>query len=265
MSDAILRTRLIRLASEHPEFRKDLLPLIKSAGCEKLPEGGMRENCEKKKEEGAKNEEEKKEASDKTAHRAIALSNPDVMLYMVDPEASALGASKFYEMAIVPSGGESSAKKTKDWTNGMGAGYVLMRRWGSLTDTGTSGRVDSMNDIFGNEAMAYRAMDKLRQEKTAKGYQDVSRSKEYPIGLTRKPSFGWGEQVACRYVPELRELQDLVGSSIRDMGRLNVSVAALARRDSTMGQKLSPMLSQVLGGLQTMDRYLAGQLRECRE
>lgn len=31
MSDAILRTRLIRLASEHPEFRKDLLPLIKSA------------------------------------------------------------------------------------------------------------------------------------------------------------------------------------------------------------------------------------------
>ena len=65
MNDAILRTRLIRLASEHPEFRKDLLPLIKSAGCEKLPEGGMRDNCEKKKEEGAKNEEEKKEASSK--------------------------------------------------------------------------------------------------------------------------------------------------------------------------------------------------------
>ena len=34
MNDAILRTRLIRLASEHPEFRKDLLPLIKSAGSE---------------------------------------------------------------------------------------------------------------------------------------------------------------------------------------------------------------------------------------
>ena len=64
MNDAILRTRLIRLASEHPEFRKDLLPLIKSAGCEKLPEGGMRDNCEKKKEEGAASkDEEKKEAS----------------------------------------------------------------------------------------------------------------------------------------------------------------------------------------------------------
>lgn len=56
MSDRHLRSSLIRLASEHPEFRKDLLPLIKSAGCEKLPEGGMRENCEKKKEEGAKKE-----------------------------------------------------------------------------------------------------------------------------------------------------------------------------------------------------------------
>lgn len=30
--DTLLRNRLIRLASEHPEFRKDLLPLIKSAG-----------------------------------------------------------------------------------------------------------------------------------------------------------------------------------------------------------------------------------------
>ena len=32
----------------------------KVAGCEKLPEGGMRDNCEKKKEEGAKNKDEDK-------------------------------------------------------------------------------------------------------------------------------------------------------------------------------------------------------------
>lgn len=31
MSDSLLRTRIIRLAHEHPEFRKDLLPLIKNA------------------------------------------------------------------------------------------------------------------------------------------------------------------------------------------------------------------------------------------
>ena len=59
MSDARLRTQLIRLAHEHPEFRQDLLPLLreateaKTAGCEKLPEGPMRENCEKKKKEGS--------------------------------------------------------------------------------------------------------------------------------------------------------------------------------------------------------------------
>lgn len=46
-----LRGKLIRLAHEHPEFRKDILPLLKGAGCEKLPEGGMRDNCEAKKEE----------------------------------------------------------------------------------------------------------------------------------------------------------------------------------------------------------------------
>lgn len=59
MSDKFLKSQLIKLAHSHPEFRKDLLPLIKSAGCEKLPEGGMRDNCEKKVEEG---KDSKKEA-----------------------------------------------------------------------------------------------------------------------------------------------------------------------------------------------------------
>jgi len=31
MSDAVLRTRIIRLAHDHPEFRKDLIPLLKKA------------------------------------------------------------------------------------------------------------------------------------------------------------------------------------------------------------------------------------------
>ena len=51
-----LRSKLIRLAHANPELRSHLLPIIKSAGCEKLPEGGMRDNCEKKKEEGEKKE-----------------------------------------------------------------------------------------------------------------------------------------------------------------------------------------------------------------
>lgn len=58
-SDDRLRKEIIRLAHEHPEFRKDLLPVLKEAGCEKLPEGPMRDNCMKKKEEGAKNDKDK--------------------------------------------------------------------------------------------------------------------------------------------------------------------------------------------------------------
>jgi hypothetical protein len=47
-----LRSKIIRLAHQNPELRPHLLHLLKDAGCEKLPEGGMRENCEKKVEEG---------------------------------------------------------------------------------------------------------------------------------------------------------------------------------------------------------------------
>lgn len=56
MSDKKLRNKLIRLAHANPELRADLLPLLKEAGCEKLPEGPMRDNCEKKKEEGKSKE-----------------------------------------------------------------------------------------------------------------------------------------------------------------------------------------------------------------
>lgn len=48
------RVSLIRLASSLPKGsaeRKAILTGLKNAGCEKLPEGKMRDNCEKKKEE----------------------------------------------------------------------------------------------------------------------------------------------------------------------------------------------------------------------
>lgn len=58
-ADQSLRKAVIRLAHQHPEFRGDLLPLLKEAGCEKLPAGPMRENCEKKKAEGEKKDDKK--------------------------------------------------------------------------------------------------------------------------------------------------------------------------------------------------------------
>ena len=67
-----LRSSIIRLAHANPELRPFLIPLLKEAGCEKLPEGGMRDNCEKKKEEGEKSE--KSEKSEKKASILVPLA-----------------------------------------------------------------------------------------------------------------------------------------------------------------------------------------------
>jgi hypothetical protein len=56
---------LIKLGTTNPELRPHIRQLL--AGCEKLPEGGMRDNCEKKKNEGSKDDDAKKEAGAKTA------------------------------------------------------------------------------------------------------------------------------------------------------------------------------------------------------
>lgn len=65
-----LRTKLIRLAHQNPALRADLLPLLKEAGCEKLPEGGMRDNCEAKVEEGEKAD---KKASSAVIRKTIGM------------------------------------------------------------------------------------------------------------------------------------------------------------------------------------------------
>ena len=70
-----LRTRLIRLAHANPALRADILPLLKRAGCENLPEGGMRDNCEKKVEEGKANA--KKDEKDEKAAKKAAQDSGD--------------------------------------------------------------------------------------------------------------------------------------------------------------------------------------------
>jgi len=58
-----------RLASELVKLANSII-----AGCEKLPAGGMRDNCEKKKAEGEKNSEKKKESRDLTSADKTAVS-----------------------------------------------------------------------------------------------------------------------------------------------------------------------------------------------
>lgn len=59
------RADLIKLGTTNPELRPQIREIL--AGCEKLPEGGMRDNCEAKKNEGGEKKDDKKEAADKTA------------------------------------------------------------------------------------------------------------------------------------------------------------------------------------------------------
>jgi len=74
MSD--LRSRLIHLAHAHPELRKEILPLLK------------------------------------TAHGPIVIKpDPDVMLFMINPDAN---NSKFYEMKVTPQPG-GAALLHKAW------------------------------------------------------------------------------------------------------------------------------------------------------
>ena len=72
MTDKNLRTKLIRLAHANPHLRADLLPLLKQAGCEKLPEA-LRENCEKKQGEG-------KDADKKASRRLAGSSHIEITL-----------------------------------------------------------------------------------------------------------------------------------------------------------------------------------------
>lgn len=221
-----LRSQLVRLAHARPDLRPHLLPILR-------------------------------EAAEKVAHGPVALARPDVMLYQIDAGSN---ASKFYEMVVVPQGSETAAKKTKRWT---GDAWVLCRRWGRLTDVGgVTGRVDSMNDTFASKFEAERAMDALRREKTGKGYEDVSRTREYPIGLGGA-GFGWGGQAACAYLPELRQLHETVDPTLSAFLRLRSAVVQLARRNSSMGKKLALLLEATVTPLLELDSYLDSQLAEC--
>jgi len=197
-------------------------------------------------------------ASEKKAHGPVTRNmNPDVMLFMIDRSNN---NSKFYEMAVVPAGSEGPAKKSKVWT---GRGWVLQRRWGRLADTPSrAGNPDSINDFFADETQARRMMADIKREKTGKGYEDVSRTREYPIGLGGA-GFGWGGQAACAYIPELVELSRTLNVALASVTKAQGYTSTLAKQNSTMGEKLEGMLEGVEAGLNGVVAYLDGQLKHC--
>ena len=168
--------------------------------------------------------------------RAVAEGNA-AMLYKIDAEEN---NSKFYEMLIVQ---ESNT-------------VVLKRRWGALTDTGQTGRVAEKLEFFPNFASAQAGLAKIYRDKTSKGYRDAFNRKmhvspmdgkplamgQYPVGLTRKPGFGWGTQSATRCIPSLRTLQEKIEGTLNDLSE-------------------NSDLTQILDGLVDASKIINGLMR----
>lgn len=205
------------------------------------------------------------------AHGPVAIRQPEVMLYAIDASASAHGQSKFYEMKVVPFGTSvdvvrPTVQRQKDFRGRGAGGFTLAKRWGRLTDSGSAGRVDAMDEYYDTEQDARAAMQetkfgKMRGSGSAR-YTDVSRAREYPIGLGGS-GFGWGGQQACNFVPELRELRQAVTSMNAAIANTAPSIQGLAQKNSDVGRRVSTLLGELQGSLHGLQAYLDDQMRHC--
>lgn len=211
-----LRSSLIRLAHANPELRSQILPLLTEKSASPTPEMRLASLTVKM----ANRPILQRQGLDTQAVKSGMAS----MLYYIDGSKN---HSKFYEMLIVP---------------GDGGSYTLMRRWGALTDTGDTGRVD-VKDMEGLSLRSAQAeLAKIYREKVGKGYKDTFNGKmhvspatgerlplgQYPVGLTRVPGFGWGTQSATACIPSLRDLSEKVDAAINEMEEDNDLAMLLA-------------------------------------
>jgi len=172
------------------------------------------------------------------------------MLYWIDPESN---HSKFYEGLLL--------------SNDDGS-YNVKFRWGALTDSGFTGRIDGakFDSKFSHLdlATAKRALAIKYREKTGTGYVDAWRHKlpkgQYPVGLKRDVGFGWGVQETAFCVPSLRLVRDTLADAqdkvlkekyqaaqqMQDAARYRVDTD-LSRSDSTMGKKILSNIDHLAG------------------
>lgn len=219
-------------------------------------------------------EESDKKATPKVAHKPIltrdglnkaAVRNGDgAMLYLID---SGKNSSKFYEMLIVPDGK---------------GGFALQRRWGALTDSGTTGRVDKKDMLGLSQNQAQRELQKIYKSKTRKGYVDAFgpahkspidgkklKMGEYPLGLVREIGFGWGSQSMGQCIPALRDMVEHLDAAIKEIQEQGKSdhikedlddalgtISAVAKEDSSMAGKLRKYISHVIRRVSGSPRFL---------
>ena len=188
------------------------------------------------------------------------------MVYKIDRSNN---NSKFYEGLIVEQGSTGN--------------FQVLRRWGALTDSGQTGRVDGAkfdNDprfTFDSKQMAMRELDKHYATRVAHGYIDAFGPNhqtadghklpmgQYPVGLNRKPGFGWGTQSVTQCIPALHTLVGILGDAVaaaeahnaraeQVVGEMENATAILrdvASADSTMARKIMDLMARPIRRLRS--------------
>lgn len=125
------------------------------------------------------------------------------MGYVIDPTASAKGASKFYEMLIKEGGRD---------------GWQLVKHFGALTDRGTGANIKTLYEDFFDPSSAQRSMAKHVRKRKSRGYTDAMRTRplgQYPLSFrSDSPGFGHGIQEGLSCVPEMRTLLGVVEAAV---------------------------------------------------
>ena len=181
------------------------------------------------------------------------------MAYKIDPGNN---NSKFYEGIVLPSDDGS---------------FRVMRRWGALTDSGQTGRIDGAKFDYDPRfsglslSQAKNVLAKVYMDRMKNGYVDVYGphhvtpdgkklpAGQYPVGLTRRPGFGWGAQSVAFCIPALRRVQESLKATQNQLksedydGAVESQNAAerqareVLKADSTMGQKILDNIQHMQG------------------
>lgn len=283
-ADQALEARVIKLAAENKTLRPHLVPILtKTARARDLRVIQAAFPQVTKQKLASLTLFERQATLRRIAHKSIMLVDEGLpltkdavrahnafMVYKVDREKN---NSKFYEGLIVPSSD--------------GSGYTVKRRWGALTDSGQTGRIEGKQfdedprSQFPTEAMAQRELKAHYAKRVSHGYVDAYGPDhqtpdghklpmgEYPVGLTRKPGFGWGSQSVTQCIPALREVQMALEAAKAEtdgeaktaliQARLSQAVALLrqvAHADSTMAAKILGFFDKSLRRLSGSPRFL---------
>lgn len=273
--EVALSVSLRRLATQHPHLQAHLGPIL-AMHAEHVAEDMEAFAVVKLATPGLTEERwanatilEKYAATRRVAHKPILLADgltvakvrdrEAFMVYKIDAGAN---NSKFYEAIVLPS---------DDGT------FRVKRRWGALTDSGQTGRMDGGKFDFDPRfsglslAQAKGVLAKVYKDRLDHGYKSTFGSEhttpegkplpsgQYPVGLTRMPGFGWGTQSVAFCIPALRQVKEHLQQAQGALRSGDIEEAAshqdqaekqaqmVLKADSSMGQKILDNIQHMQG------------------